>query len=503
MSVQRSFVVAALLGGVLAGAPAAHGKAEIPCRGGRFLFQLNQVVGGSPADRLVAIAVDPSEIAMSIGCKPVRPGFSGVRNTSRINASWPPCSGIANRSGRPARVKLVKGLIAGPTCDRFTGTLVVTNGRPRRRPFVATLSTCNDGRLDTEGGEQCDGSLGCAADEHCTDACVCESSSPTTTVVSSTSTSSTSTTAPPPTTTTTSTTRTTTTAPTTSTTRTTTTTTSAPTTSTTRTTTTTTTTTSTPTTSTTRTTTTTTSIPTTSTTRTTTTTTSLAPTTTTTTSRPPTTTTVPGGGGCTEILGFSQTGMVCLDPPDGGGGFFAVVGHGTYQVRACASAGLAWMDPNYPGWGTTCPGQSRPALNAPCSPGLPIDRVLLTISIPSGIPTVAEWVSDIRTEIAVIRTKYAALRQIILQPVVGGPNNSVCQFGGSDVHASVIHPAIDQAIAIVAQDAADLAIGYSPEVDSCSDYIDNTGHLGTDARTRIGRKMGTYYAGVPALTTAR
>jgi len=211
---------------------------------------------------------------------------------------------------------------------------------------------------------------------------------------------------------------------------------------------------------------------------------------------------VPSGGGCTEILGFSQTGMVCLDPPDGGGGFFAVVGHGRYQVRACASAGLAWMDPNYPGWGTACP-QGRPALNAPCTAGLSIDRVLLTISIPSGIPTVAEWVSDIRTEIDVIRTKYAALRQIILQPVVGGPNHTVCQFGGSDVHASVIHPAIDQAIAIVAQDAPDLAIGYSPEVDACSDYIDNTGHLSTDARTRIGRKMGTYYAAVPAPTTIR
>jgi hypothetical protein len=209
-----------------------------------------------------------------------------------------------------------------------------------------------------------------------------------------------------------------------------------------------------------------------------------------------TTTLTTGSFVCTEVLGFSQTGMWYLAPPLGGGGFEPLVGDANWQLRAEASAGVDWQDPNYAGW--TDPS----ALYSPCTSG-PIDRVLLTISVPKGLPTVDWWVQNIRAEIATIRTKRPAMREIILQPVVGGPNNTVCYHGGQPVHASEINPTIDQAIAVVVNDAPDIVAGFSPEVRTCADFADTPGHLcwpafdncgSLNARTPIGQTIGTFYA---------
>jgi hypothetical protein len=202
---------------------------------------------------------------------------------------------------------------------------------------------------------------------------------------------------------------------------------------------------------------------------------------------------------CTEVLGFSQTGMWYLDVAEGGGGTFEpLVGNGQWQLRAYQSAGVQWQDPNFAGW--TAPN----ALFSPCTVNSSNpDRVLLTISVPSGLPTLSQWVTDITAEVATIRSKYSNVRQIILQPVVGGPNNTVCYLNGVPVHASQEHPTIDQAIAIVAQDAPDLAVGFSPTVRTCADYADTTGHLcypnfkncrTLNARTPIGQTIGNFYA---------
>jgi len=200
--------------------------------------------------------------------------------------------------------------------------------------------------------------------------------------------------------------------------------------------------------------------------------------------------TVPTGSfTCTEVLGFSQTGMWYLDVADGGGGTFEpLVGDSTWQLRAYMGAGVSWQDPNFAGW--TSPPHSPCAQNS-ANP----DRVLLTISTPTGMPTVDWWATNIRAEITTIRSKYSNLREIILQPVVGGPNNGVCYFQGNPgdpVHASVIHPTIDRAIAQVA--IGDVVVGMSPEVRTCADYMDNTGHLLESARPAIGTRIGQFYA---------
>ncbi len=110
--------------------------------------------------------------------------------------------------------------------------------------------------------------------------------------------------------------------------------------------------------------------------------------------------------------------------------------------------------------------------------------------------------TNIQAEIATIRAKYSNVREIILQPVVGGPNDGVYEFGNPSVpvHASVIHPTIEQAIAQVV--GGDVVAGMSPEVRTCADYADDTGHLcfpdfdscGTlNARGPIGTLIGDFY----------
>jgi hypothetical protein len=200
-------------------------------------------------------------------------------------------------------------------------------------------------------------------------------------------------------------------------------------------------------------------------------------------------TTPTGSFTCTEVLGFSQTGMWFLDVADGGGGTFEpLVGDAEWELRAGPGAGVAWQDPSFSGWTST---PYSPCAQNADNP----DRVLLTISVPSGIPTLNWWVTNIQAEIATIRQKYSNVREIILQSVVGGPSNSVCYFNGNradPVHASVIHPTIDQAIARIV--GGDVVAGFSPTVRSCGDYADNTGHLVPGARPAIGTTIGQFYA---------
>jgi hypothetical protein len=181
--------------------------------------------------------------------------------------------------------------------------------------------------------------------------------------------------------------------------------------------------------------------------------------------------------------------MWFLDVPQGGGGTFEpLVGDAAWQLRAAAGAGVGWQDPRFAGW-TTAP--YSPCVERSASP----DRVLLTISTPAGVPSVDWWMAAIRAEIATIRAKYPGAREIVLQPVVGGPNDGVCYAGGDPsmpVHASVIHPTIDRAIARVV--GGDVVAGMSPEVQTCADYMDTTGHLAESARPAIGAAIGRFYA---------
>ena len=102
------------------------------------------------------------------------------------------------------------------------------------------------------------------------------------------------------------------------------------------------------------------------------------------------------------------------------------------------------------------------------------------------------WVPYIQDAITNIRTFYSNVRQIVLQPVVGGPNKQTCFLSGTPVRASVNHPIVDQAIAMVV--GGDVVSGMSPEVATCSDYQDTLGHLLDGAPTNaVSTAIGQFY----------
>jgi hypothetical protein len=187
-----------------------------------------------------------------------------------------------------------------------------------------------------------------------------------------------------------------------------------------------------------------------------------------------------GDFACTQVIGFSQTRQWFLDAPD----FEAVVGSGGWQLLWNGGASIdRWADPGYRGWEEPIASGCTQGSSAP-------DRAVLTISGEfEDDPDM--WAEDIAAAIATLRLKLPDVRLIVLQPVVGGPNDGPCEHGGEVVRASSNHPVIDQAIAQVT--GGDIVAGASPEVFSCSDYADSKGHLVADARGPIGAAIGAFY----------
>ena len=153
-----------------------------------------------------------------------------------------------------------------------------------------------------------------------------------------------------------------------------------------------------------------------------------------------------------------------------------------------------WADPNDGIW-------SSNFLDSRCdsSSNTP-DRVIMDVTEDFFIDDpsnggVARVAQDIRNVIATLRSRYSAsLRQIYLQPVVGGPGGSTCTVGGSRVRASVNHPFITQAIDQVLAEGSggfDVRRGPITRLGSCSGYADDIGHLVNPGP--IGQSIGTYY----------
>ena len=203
---------------------------------------------------------------------------------------------------------------------------------------------------------------------------------------------------------------------------------------------------------------------------------------------------------CTELIGFSQT-LMWEETSD----FQQRVDDTRWQVRFRSGGDIdVWADPTSDGWhapvSTRCQGAGQVTLCSPCAQNSSSpDRVVLTITSHGYDSDVAMWATRIRAAIATIRQEHRQLRQIVLQPVVGGPNHAICPTPANrqGVRASFNHPYIDQAIAIVVRDSPDLVAGISPEVQSCSNYSDDVGHLTTAGRAFVGQAVGQYYGARP------
>ncbi len=180
---------------------------------------------------------------------------------------------------------------------------------------------------------------------------------------------------------------------------------------------------------------------------------------------------------CTQVIGYSQTNQWYS------AGFESVVNDDRWQEVWWHGAAIdLWADPDYSGW-------SRP-IESPCvSNSDTPDRVLMSISADfHDDPT--WWADNITIVIGHIRDKYPSVQQIMLQPVVGGPNHQQCSPNG--VRASQNHPVIDEGIALVV--GGDVIAGFSPEVRTCDDYVDFIGHLSAEGSAAIAVTLGEYYS---------
>ncbi len=198
---------------------------------------------------------------------------------------------------------------------------------------------------------------------------------------------------------------------------------------------------------------------------------------------------------CTQVIGYSQVGALngwfVKD-----GVFESIVGTDGWQLIWENGATLHdWQRPDYPGWTNT--------LISPCSTNsLTPDRVLLNLS-GTNDTDVAAWVNDINATIDTILLKLPSVRQIILQPIVGGPAHQTCvATNGNPVRASVSHPYMDAAIALVVAARAgtqpEVIAGISPEVRTCADYRDDIGHFNAAGAVAAAELIGNYYAALDA-----
>jgi len=179
-----------------------------------------------------------------------------------------------------------------------------------------------------------------------------------------------------------------------------------------------------------------------------------------------------GEAACTEVLGFSQTGQwyvhLSLD----------------WQGKTQGGADIVdWAEPNNSVWDIQ-------VVNRVCDQG-EVERVVLNIS--SGFDIV--WEDEISSAVANIRDQYAGVQQIILQPVVGGPDGGACfAGGGTEVRATMNHPIISAAIDNVA--GGDVIAGLAPTVGDCSHYSDQQGHISTEGGQFVADQVADFYTNV-------
>lgn len=177
--------------------------------------------------------------------------------------------------------------------------------------------------------------------------------------------------------------------------------------------------------------------------------------------QPPASTPPPGPAGpfeCTEVVGFSQTGQ-----------WFASFEEPGWQARIQPGASVEkWTHSDFDGWESAV--RSRRCSRSE------VDRVVFTIS-GEGRPAGA-WAAEIEDVVEVIVERYAAVRAIVLQPVVGGPDGGECRYQDATVRASQNQPVIAEGIAIVVDKVDGMVVaGAFPEVVTCDQFADRLGHL--------------------------
>jgi hypothetical protein len=214
---------------------------------------------------------------------------------------------------------------------------------------------------------------------------------------------------------------------------------------------------------------------------------------------------------CTMFIGYSQTDN-WIGPAAN-----TMNAGGQDRVQLLwnpGGAAIRWAG-NDPAFGPNYSGWSNP-IQSPCaqSSSAP-DRLILDIThynyldvdcpgtdldgftcSPDGVGFMEHQIRDFVTQ---ARTRYpSAANNIVIQPVVGGPNHTTCANRSAPEHgvvrASYNHPQIHEAILrVVADPGMNVTMGYDATLTNCSGYQDWEGHLKRPAQNDVGTRIGTYY----------
>ncbi|MGH9340911.1 MAG: pectate lyase [Acidobacteriota bacterium] len=210
---------------------------------------------------------------------------------------------------------------------------------------------------------------------------------------------------------------------------------------------------------------------------------------------------------CTQVIGYSQVGSTAGRHYGwyvADGVFESIVEDGKWQLLWHGGGGVdRWRQADYVGW--------EREIISPCSSDSERpDRVVLSVSGPYGQDEAA-WAEAIEASVNIIIAKLPSVRQIVLEPVVGGPGGQPCPCVRNcrerdRVRASWQYRHIDNAIRAVTTRRSGVPVqviaGFSPQVRSCDDYFDGLGHLMPEAAAAVARKLGEYYAGLDCGPTA-
>lgn len=200
---------------------------------------------------------------------------------------------------------------------------------------------------------------------------------------------------------------------------------------------------------------------------------------------------------CTQVLGFSQSlewyGGLSLgdDAADGResetpsleAGAFLPAWQGRFYPGAAVEK---WTDPGFPGWSGTYT-RSRET-EAHCGRE-EVDRVVFNVSGPPR--SLDEWASAIASVADLIREKFPAVRQVVMQPVVGAPEGR-CR----EVLAARNHPVIAEGIRRAARESGTTA-GPEPKVTNCDQFRDQLGHLTEVGARHVRQALKTHYRDTP------
>ncbi|NEZ03927.1 hypothetical protein G4Y73_07155 [Wenzhouxiangella sp. XN201] len=207
----------------------------------------------------------------------------------------------------------------------------------------------------------------------------------------------------------------------------------------------------------------------------------------------------PNSFSCTQVLGFSQSlewygGLSLADFMTGDGpprspsleaGVFLPTWQGSFYVGASVEK---WADPEFPAWSENHGTTHEKAAHCDREQ---VDRVVFNVS--GAARPADEWATAIETVADLIRNHFPAVRQIVMQPVVGAAVGE-CQ----EVLAARNHPDIAEGIRRVAERSM-VEAGPEPKVKSCDQFRDELGHLTKVGARNVRNKLENHYRDETAL----